>query len=290
MKLSGSIIIAAVMLLSASAKPLNAQIIDPRFLGSAKGITASATNQNESALDAQFNLLSVAPNGEPIVDRSPDNNVGLFTGAIQGYQRQQEVTGVVCSTVDGIATREEGCKGLSGESPFIDQNDNTNIRFDASGFPVFITKPIFKDSPVNGTFLAQRFISRELGENDIFSEIVSGKEYLREPIVAYSVIPGITDIGNPLGDFLNKIDEEATLNFVLFSDSTNDIENFQIDKAVNDISYILENNLLSRARGVSLRRALVQAQIRPVPESQNIGGLIAISIVFVSVKAWRRLR
>jgi len=229
-----------------------------------RGNTYSPTSSNESSVIAQFTLVDTTEDGSPILDQETAARSGLFVGAIENYAL---VNGSVCSRFNSNAATEEVCSNRSNSSSV---NADPDYFYDSSGFPIFLqSDPLSPLSPpINGNLSAQLFLP---GEDLLFLNS-------KETVIAYSII-------NP------ETDEELFTVRLLPTGTVGSpggysgIDDFNFEEAVNSLSYILENNLLSRARPVEdgflgigsvlLQSRSEQISTTPVPESGTILGTLA---------------
>ncbi|BAY18512.1 hypothetical protein NIES21_43590 [Anabaenopsis circularis NIES-21] len=220
--------------------------------------TYSQTGENEQGVDAQFNLVDTARDGSAITDSASSSRLGLFQGAIQDYV---EGVGEVCLNPDREANQPNCPSDYSGTGRYV---------LDASGFPIL--NPDYPFIPDAGFIPFDADLRAEFIEQDQLFESQFGG--IRDSI-AYSIIrPGQTE---PLYSY--------RLDFASFG--------FDQNQAINNLSYILEQNVLGRARPVivfddftdlGIGDALIQNRFErnipdAVPEpSATLGALAAVSI------------
>jgi len=218
--------------------------------------TYSQTGSDQQNALAQFNLANTARDGSEITDSASDLEIGLFQGAIQDYVQG---FGQVCLLGSNF---QPNCPPAS--------NNIGRYVLDASGFLIF--NPDLPFVPNAGFIPLDADLRAEFIENDPAFEFFGG---IRDSI-AYSIVrPGQTE---PLYSY--------RLDFAGFE--------FDPNQAVNNLSYILEENVLGRASrsftlpdgsiqligGDTLLQNRVERDIpNAVPEpSATLGALAAVSI------------
>ncbi|MCC5640125.1 PEP-CTERM sorting domain-containing protein [Nostoc sp. CHAB 5844] len=172
--------------------------------------TYSQTGSDQQNALAQFNLANTDRDGSEITDSASDLRIGLFQGAIQDYISGN---GEVCIN-GGNLDFQPNCPASS--------NNIGRYVLDASGFVIFNPDRPFVP---NTGIIFDADLRAEFIENDPAFEFFGG---IRNSI-AYSIVrPGQI---------------ESILNYRL------DFARFGIDpnQAVNNLSYILEQNVLGKA-------------------------------------------
>jgi hypothetical protein len=201
----------------------------------------SETSIDQTTVGRQFSLVNTTPEGNSIVDQAPDNNnLGVFIGAIEDYTLG---TGSLCGSASASEDQIQLCEQRGISSGYLNFGSFGNV--------------------TTGFFNAEAVLP---GVGDLRVELIN------DNLIQYTIFSPGNSVP-PTRHILDFSSEQVSGNF--FRPTIRLPSSFDQNKAVNSLSYILENNLLAATEVADegLNTIVLQNQIETVPEPSATASL-----------------
>jgi hypothetical protein len=205
----------------------------------------SGTSQDQTSLTNQFSLVNATRDGNPIVDQNPENNISIFSNAIEDY---------TCG---------------SGQ---LQINSGRVVR-DSSNNPIFVTRFTPEDSIYSSGEKCTNFAVGNLEAQLIESD----STFANRRTIEYRIInPEATE---PERSYILELDFSNPTSSLGFFRGILFPSDFNLDQAVNSLTYILENNLLgfTEPSNGGLTEIILRNKIeKEIPDPSPTASLLAL--------------
>ncbi len=198
-----------------------------------EGNTYSERDENETLVLSFFNLVNETPNDRPIRDSEKSEKIGIFKGAIENYNRVTLEGGL-----DTGQARNKIILEQDGSAFIMDIGTRKKERVPSSALNS-IRRANLESRLIKGQDVSKRlqFIKKLIEDSEI-SEIKNIENVInsgfQEGIIVYSVVE--QDSRKVLTEFFLVADADVL-----------DLKNFNSERAINSLAYIVEKGLLDRA-------------------------------------------